>query len=408
MERQKKLEEAAAVAGISPDAISLRSISKQYDEFTAEDSLNPRQWPLSKRVWICALTAFSMMVVTFASAIFATIIPSLVRIHGVDREVVTLGVSLYVLGFAIGPVVRASFSELKGRYPPFILSMVGFVVFSFGTAIPKNLTSILVCRWFWGFFGAGPLTLAGPLNADMFVGKSLGTSMPTGGFIVENHDLGWEWTQYTCGILGAAALIPLIFVLQETYAPVILSKKASRMLQETGNDSITSQHTEISLSLRIILIDYTALPLKMLVSDPIVLLMSLFDSFVCGLLYLFLVGYPVVFQKIHGMKPGDGGLPYLGLIVGDVFAVLAILLTQPWIMNKAKQNRGVMMPEWQLPVAVPGAVAFSAGLFWYGWTGYRRDIHWIVPTLSGVLTGFGLLATFIPSISYLVQARSER
>lgn len=336
---------------------------------------------------------------------------------------VTLGVSLYVLGFAIGPVFWASFSELKGRYLPFILSVFGFTAFSFGTAVSKDLTSILVCRWFGGFFGAGPLTLAGPLNADIFVGKSFGISMvlfaftvfmgpiiaqPAGGFIVENHDLGWEWTQYICGILGAAALIPLVFALKETYAPIILARKAAKMREETGDDSIISHHDELSLSLRIILIDYVALPLKMLVSDPIVLLMSLFGSFVYGLLYLFLVGYPVVFQKIHRMKPGVGGLPYLGLIVGEVFAVLAIFLTQPWIMKKAKQNRGVMMPEWQLPVAVPGAVAFSAGLFWYGWTGYRRDIHWIVPTLSGVLTGFGLLATFVPSISYLVQAQPER
>lgn len=363
------------------------------------------------------------MVVTFASAIFATAIPSLVRIHGVDREVVTLGVSLYVLGFAIGPVIWASFSELKGRYLPFIISVFGFTAFSFGTAVSKDLTSILVCRWFGGFFGAGPLTLAGPLYADMFVGKPFGISMvffaftvfmgpiiaqPVGGFIVLNHDLGWKWTEYLCGILGAAALVPLIFVLKETYAPVILARKAASMREQTGDALITSQHEEISISWRVILVEYVALPLKMLVSDPIVLLMSLFGSFVYGLLYLFLVGYPVVFQKIHGMKPGVGGLPYLGLIVGEVFAVLAIFLMQPWIMKQAKKNRGIMMPEWQLPVAVPGAVAFSAGLFWYGWTGYRRDIHWIVPTLSGVLTGFGLLATFVPSISYLVQARPER
>jgi DHA1 family multidrug resistance protein-like MFS transporter len=363
------------------------------------------------------------MVVTFASAIFATAIPSLVRIHDVDREVVTLGVSLYVLGFAFGPVIWASFSELKGRYLPFIISAFGFTAFSFGTAVSKGLTSILICRWFGGFFGAGPLTLAGPLYADMFVGKPFGVSMvvfaftvfmgpivaqPVGGFIVVNRDLGWQWTEYLCGILGAAALIPLVFTLKETYAPVILAKKAATIRDQSGDVSITSHFDEISLSLRVIIVDYVALPLKMLASDPIVLLMSLFGSFVYGLLYLFLVGYPVVFQKIHGMTPGVGGLPYLGLIVGELFAVMAIFLMQPWIMMKAKTNQGLMMPEWQLPIAVPGAVAFSVGLFWYGWTGYKQQIHWIVPTLSGLLTGFGLLATFVPSISYLVQARPER
>jgi hypothetical protein len=206
------------------------------------------------------------------------------------------------------------------------------------------------------------LTLAGPLYADMFVGKPFGVSMvffaftvfmgpivaqPVGRFIVVNRDLGWQWTEYLCGILGAAALIPLVFTLKETYAPVILAKKAATIRDQSGDVSI-------------------------------------------------------------GMTPGVGGLPYLGLIVGELFAVMAIFLMQPWIMMKAKTNQGLMMPEWQLPIAVPGAVAFSVGLFWYGWTGYKQQIHWIVPTLSGLLTGFGLLATFVPSISYLVQARPER
>lgn len=40
----------------------------------------------------------------------------------------------------------------------------------------------------------------------------------------------------------------------------------------------------------------------------------------------------------------------------------------------------------------------------FGWTGVNPDIHWIVPTLSGLLTGFGLLAIFLQSLNYLVDA----
>jgi MFS transporter, DHA1 family, multidrug resistance protein len=211
-----------------------------------------------------------------------------------------------------------------------------------------------------------------------------------------------------CGILGAAVLVPMIFVLKETYKPVILARKAKQLRKGNGDDSIVARHETVQLTWKILVIDFAALPLKMLIADPIVLLMSLFGSFVYALLYLFLVGYPIVFQKIHGMKPGVGGLPYFGLMVGEICAVGAIFGMQPWIMKKARLNHGKMMPEWQLPIAVPGAVAFSAGVFWFGWSGYRRDIHWIAPTLSGLLSGFGLLSTFVPSISYLVQARPER
>lgn len=363
------------------------------------------------------------MVVTLASAIFATAIASLVRKFEVSREICLLGISLYVLGFAFGPLIWAAISEIKGRYLPLVLSLAGFVVFSFATGASNSLPSILVCRFFGGFFGAGPLTLAGPLNADLFVGRSFGIAMvsfafvvflgpvlsqPIGGFIVINNSLGWRWTQYLCGIMGAALLIPLALFLRESYAPVVLARKASKLRKLKGDSSILARHEAIRLSTRVIVAEYLALPVKMLFFDPIILLMCLFGSFVYALLYLFLVGYPIVFQQIHGMRPGVGGLPYLGLAVGQISSVIGIFAMQPWIMKKTRLNGGQSMPEWQLPIAIPGAVAFSVGVFWFGWSGYKRSIHWIVPTLSGWATGFGLLATFVPSITYIVQARPER
>jgi DHA1 family multidrug resistance protein-like MFS transporter len=40
----------------------------------------------------------------------------------------------------------------------------------------------------------------------------------------------------------------------------------------------------------------------------------------------------------------------------------------------------------------------------FGWTGYNPNIHWIAPTLSGLLSGFGLMAIFLQSLNYLVDA----
>ena len=49
-------------------------------------------------------------------------------------------------------------------------------------------------------------------------------------------------------------------------------------------------------------------------------------------------------------------------------------------------------------------MAFAVGIFWFGWTGYKADIHWIVPTISGILIGFGLLSIFLQALNYLVDA----
>lgn len=73
-------------------------------------------------------------------------------------------------------------------------------------------------------------------------------------------------------------------------------------------------------------------------------------------------------------------------------------------MAKLEANNGIPIPEWRLPPVIAGGVSFCCGLFWFGWSGYRRDIHWIVPTLSGLLTGFGLLSIFLQSLNYIVDA----
>lgn len=37
-------------------------------------------------------------------------------------------------------------------------------------------------------------------------------------------------------------------------------------------------------------------------------------------------------------------------------------------------------------------------------SGYREDIHWIVPAASGLCTGFGLMSIFLQALNYLVDA----
>jgi DHA1 family multidrug resistance protein-like MFS transporter len=218
-----------------------------------------------------------------------------------------------------------------------------------------------------------------------------------------NTSLGWRWTHYISGILGAVSFLSLLAFLRESYAPVLLIKRAEILRRETGNWAIHARHEEVGFEWQNIVKKYLSRPLRMLAFDPIVLILSCFMGYVYGLLYLFLTAYPIVFQKIHGMSPGIGGLPYLALIAGQCLAGLSIHLMQPSYVRKIIRNRGKSEPEWRLPIAIPGSIAFSAGLFWLGWTGNSATIHWILPTLSGLFTGYGLLAMFLPPLSYLIE-----
>jgi DHA1 family multidrug resistance protein-like MFS transporter len=202
---------------------------------------------------------------------------------------------------------------------------------------------------------------------------------------------------------SVAFLLDLIF-LEETYPPVILISKASELRRRTKNWGIHAKQEEIEIDFRELITKNFSRPMRLLVTEPIVLGLSIYMAFIYGLLYLFLTAYPIVFQQIHGMSGGVGGLPYFGVIIGMISAGIYIALTQPSYNKKLAANNGVPVPEWRLPPVVIGGFSFAAGLFWFGWSGYRADIHWIVPTLSGLLTGFGLLAIFLQSLNYLVDA----
>lgn len=225
-----------------------------------------------------------------------------------------------------------------------------------------------------------------------------------GGFIVINPNMGWRWTEYIAAIMGFLAFGLDVIFLEETYPPIVLVQKAAELRRRTKNWGIHAKQEEIEVDFRELVTKNFSRPLRILVTEPIVLLLSIYMSFIYGLLYLFLTAYPVVFQQIHRMNPGVGGLPFFGMIVGQLCAGITIGLLQPAYNRKLKANNNIPVPEWRLPPVIAGGISFTLGLFWFSWSGYRQDVHWIVPTLSGLLTGFGLLSIFLQSLNYIVDA----
>jgi hypothetical protein len=50
-----------------------------------------------------------------------------------------------------------------------------------------------------------------------------------------------------------------------------------------------------------------------------------------------------------------------------------------------------------------GAVLFPIGLFWFAWCGNYPSVHWMVPTLSALLTGAGVVSIFLQALNYLID-----
>ncbi|KAL4870635.1 hypothetical protein BDV12DRAFT_184266 [Aspergillus spectabilis] len=378
-----------------------------------DDPLHPQNWPTRKSkslpgFLVSALLAFTTFNSTFTSSIFSAANTVVSSKFNVSTEVGTLGLSLYVLGFAFGPTLFSPLSELFGRRLPILIGVFGFTVFQFGVATAENLQTVIICRFFGGFFGACPLAVVAAVFSDIYDNRNRGLAITIftmmvftgplfapfiGGFIVESY-LGWRWTEYLTGINGAYC--------RHTH-PVVLIQKAGELRRRTKNWGIHAKQEEVEIDLRELIAKNFSRPVRILFSEPVLLLLSIYMAFLYGLLYLFMTAYPIVFQQIHGFNKGVGGLPYFGLIIGELFGGLFIIAMQPWYNRKLTSNNDIPIPEWRLPPAIIGAAAFAAGLFWFGWSGYSASIHWIIPTVSGLLTGFGLLCIFLQCLNYIID-----
>lgn len=84
----------------------------EYDG--VDDPLHAQNWPLKKKLGIGAILAFDALAATMGSSIFSSAIGPVSEEFGVVQEVGTLGTSLFVFGYAFGPLVCCPSSS----YPP--------------------------------------------------------------------------------------------------------------------------------------------------------------------------------------------------------------------------------------------------------------------------------------------------
>ena len=143
-------------------------------------------------------------------------------------------------------------------------------------------------------------------------------------------------------------------------------------------------------------------PTKMLLFSPIVLVLSIYMAVVYGYLYLLFTTLTLVFEKQYGFSQGTVGLTFLGIGVGSLLGLFTFGLVSDKLVKKMAA-KGEMKPEYRLPPLIPGSLVIPIGLFWYGWTAETHQ-HWILPIIGTMWVGLGLLATFMPIQTYMVDA----
>ncbi|KAH8658957.1 major facilitator superfamily domain-containing protein [Ilyonectria robusta] len=369
-----------------------------------DDPENPMNWPNRKKWMVTVSLGMLTWVVTFASSIFSTATLPAAKEFGVSTEVMTLGTSLFVLGFAFGPLIFGPMSEVYGRKYPLFLGYFVFALFQIPVATAENVQTVLVCRFLSGLFGSSPLSVVGGALVDFWPPVERGIAMsifaganfvgpvagPIMGAFITQSSLGWRWTAYITAIM-AALFGPIAFItVPETLESCLLTRKARSVRLSTQDWAMHAVAEETPVDLGEMAHRILVRPLAMLVLEPIIIFVTLYMSFVYGLIYLFFEAYPVSFHEDRGWKSGVSALPFLAIIVGVILGAVIIVIFSKTRFTRIINEKGRLPPEQRLLPMMIGGACFPVGLLWFAWTSNPR-ISWVPQALAGVPLGMGVM-----------------
>ncbi|KAH7136729.1 major facilitator superfamily domain-containing protein [Dactylonectria estremocensis] len=384
----------------------------------ADDPHNPMNWP-ERRKWI-NIGALSLMTLLtpLGSSMFAPGVPDImVEFKSANVNLATFLVSVYVLGFAFGPLIAAPLSEIYGRALIFNIGNVLFVIFTVATALSQNMGMMIAFRFLMGFVGSTPITNGSGTISDMFPIEQRGKAMAVwamgpllgpcigpvaGGFMIQ--DVGWRWVFWVIAIAAGILTVVCYFVVTESYHPTLLQWKTNRMKKETGNKDLYSVLDVKQISTKTKFEHAIVRPMKMLFTHPPVFAISLYIAVVYGVLYLMFSTFTFVFAQQYGFGTGIIGLSYIPTGVGMLMGTVTFGIITDIIIKKKLATGEATTPEDRVPIwlTVPCGLTIVVSLFWYGWAA-ESNTHWIVPMIGVAFFCFGLMGIMMCLQVYLID-----
>ena len=303
-----------------------------------------------------------------------------------------------------GPV-----SEFHGRKTVYLLTLPVFILFTMGAGLSQDIVSLLVCRFFSALSGSPALAVSAGTVADVwdmehggglaavlvtqvaFLGPTVGPLI--GGFVMQTrHD--WRWTMWVM-LLVSAPVTLAVLLSQETSKKQILKHRSWK------RGYLPPPKLSAGQTLRFFITVTLFRPIRMLLTEPILSSITVYNAFVFGVLFAFFGSYPYVFRSVYGFDDAEIGLAFIGILIGTLLAVVTYMVVDMTLYTKAKIHApgGKPAPEERLYTAMLGSFGIPISMFWFGWTA-RTDVHWIVPIIAGIPFGWGTLTLLVSSLKF--------
>ncbi|KAF7359520.1 Efflux pump FUBT [Mycena sanguinolenta] len=379
-----------------------------------EDAESPLNFPNYKKWIITSQLAFCTWTISFASTrkgVYSGGLDTMAHDLNISDNVAILGLSLYIF---------APMGEMYGRRFVFFLTLAAYTVFQLEGCLARgSIYALLSCRLFTGIFGSSPLTNAPSQIADIWSPRERGLAsaiysvMPflgpiigpiVGGYVVMKLD--WHFNFWLMFIFSVLSLLSGAIFTPETYAPVLLRRRANKLTRESNEIvyyvSVHDRGPKKSLS-QAILTNFSR-PFVFLVTEPIVLCVALYISIVYGTLYALFAAFPIVFQQHRHFTSAQGGLAFAGIGIGITLGLASTPLQNRVYWRAMEQSEtGALRPKPRLHQAMVGGVLVPIGLFWFAFTA-SPSVHWIVPIIGSGFFGMGISQILQSLTSYLMDA----
>ncbi|KAI1622109.1 major facilitator superfamily domain-containing protein [Exophiala viscosa] len=398
---------------------AVHGVATAIDWEGPDDADNPRNFSLRRRVSSTIAVTFLAFVSTLAASIYSPAHDDVSTNFGVSDEVAILPLSLYNFGLAFGPLAGSPLSETFGRKVVFLTTTPLFGLFILGAGLSPSAPSLIICRFFAGVFASPAISNASATIIDYTAGRYRAVSLAfyysipffgavfgplLGGFIVERKS--WRWTQWVTLFFIVTFYIPILFT-KETYKKTILQRRARRLNVQGPPEHkrsvvASAKHFFTTLLVR---------PVHMILTEPIVTLVCLYNGFLFGLMYTFVVASPWIFQHYYGFDLTGQSLSFLGLMAGTAFAPGPLILIDAYIYqprlkqyrNEHPEAEGRSPPEYRLYPSMISSFMLPACLFIFAWA-TRPNIHWIVPIIFQGLAIMTTVMTYSSANLFMVDS----
>ncbi|BGP52748.1 hypothetical protein JCM8202v2_000304 [Rhodotorula sphaerocarpa] len=396
-----------------------------------DDPANPLNWSKRRKWLISSVGILFCALVSFSVSGYSIAAESVQETFNCSKTLALLGITLFTVTFGAAPLLLAPLSEVYGRSYIYFISAVIFFLCFLPQALANSIALVLVFRFISGIAGSTAVSLVGGTLADVWRGEDRGTPMAlfsfaafgsTGlgpvvfGYLAQIK--GFRYVSWAMFAMSGVFAVILPFVLDETRGSVLLSRKAAKLRKATGDDRYQSKADYERASLVEMFRTSLGRPVRMLLTEPVLVAITLWISFTWAVLCesdelylfgktmltlsasdLFLVSIPYVYGRVYHFSTGEAGLVYITQFLGSCIG----MAYDQYCGRFYRRNVEKRGPEARLYSAFGGGICVPLGAFIFCGTSLP-NVHWVGSCIGVVVLYIGMYLTYLVSFSYLADA----